>query len=42
MPDLIKKLDRPLFVGLGDKNEPEFGYDGAVKRIARQLLIVHL
>jgi hypothetical protein len=42
MPDLIKKLDRPLFVGLGDRNEPEFGYDGAVKRIARQLLIVHL
>src|SRR5262249_19246825 len=42
IPDLITQLDRPLLVGFGETEEPRFGYNGAVKRIGRQMYIVHL
>ena len=42
LPDLITQLDRPMLVGLGENEEPRFDYNGAVKRIGRQMYIVHL
>jgi len=42
LPDLITQLDRPLLVGLGENEQPRFGYNGAVKRAGRQMYIVHL
>ena len=42
LPDLITQLDRPMLVGLGENEEPRFSYSGSVKRISRQMYIVHL
>jgi len=42
MPDLIARINRPVLVGFAEQDEPRFGYKGAVKRIGRQLLIIHL
>jgi hypothetical protein len=42
LPNLITQLDHPILVGLGETEEPRFGYKGAVKRIGRQMFIVHL
>jgi hypothetical protein len=42
IPDLIAHLDRPILVGLGENEEPRFGYQSAVKRSFRQMFVVHL
>ncbi|HKF53855.1 MAG TPA: hypothetical protein VKJ45_00365, partial [Blastocatellia bacterium] len=42
IPDLIARLDRPIVVGLGESEEPRFGYQSAVKRSCRQMFVVHL
>src|SRR5262249_26307523 len=42
LPDLIAQLDRPVLVGLGENEEPRFGYGSTGKRIARQLFVVQL
>jgi hypothetical protein len=42
IPDLITQLDRPIFVGLGENDQPPFRYNGPVKRIGRQMFIIHM
>jgi hypothetical protein len=42
IPDLISHLDRPILVGLGENEDPQFAYKGPVKRSSRQVFVVHL
>jgi hypothetical protein len=42
IPDLISHLDRPILVGLGENEDPQFAYNGPVKRSSRQVFVVHL
>jgi hypothetical protein len=42
IPDLIAHLDSPILVGLGANDQPQFRYNGPVKRIGRQMFIIHV
>jgi hypothetical protein len=42
IPDLITQLSQPIMVGMGENDQPRFGYNGPVKRIGRQMFVIHL